>query len=87
MVYMSVHSEGRNVRIWASDPFKDLESGKIVRPTSKQSLKTCKTMGFIVLLSITSVLVTLLTIYHWVTWKVCFIIYGFVGGLFLFIYK
>ena len=87
MNYMSVHSQGRNNRVWASDPFKDLESGKIIKPTSKKGLKTCKTMGFIILLSITSILITLLTIYHWITWTMCFGIYIFIGGIFLFVYK
>ena len=84
---MSVPNGGRKHRTWAQDPFKDLESGKIIRPTTKKGLMTCKTMGVIIFLSITSILVTLLTIYYHITWRFCLFIYLCVGGLFLFIYK
>jgi len=84
---MSV-SKGRRSRIWNSkNPFKDLESGNIIRPVATKGLMTCKTMGFILLLGVTSISITLLTIYHRITWNMCFIIYGCIAAFFLFIYK
>jgi len=82
---MSVQNGGRQYRKWATDPCKDLENGKILRPSSTTGLR--KMMGFIIILSITSVLVTLLTIYYQVTWKLRVFIYLCIAGLFLLIYK
>lgn len=82
---MSVQNGGRQYRKWATDPFKDLESGKILRPATTKGFK--KTMGFIIILSIVSVLVTLLRIYYQITWKLCVFIYLCIAGLFLLIYK
>jgi len=84
---MSVQNGGRQHRKWATDPFKDLESGKILRPATTKGLLIYKTMGFIIILSIASVLVTLLRIYYQITWKLCVFIYLCIAGLFLLIYK